>query len=171
VGRAGEESFTFATPLRRTPGIGIHFVVIPQRVSRAVGRRGPVPVIALVNGGKGVRVGVRASIVPTGGGRHRLQLNAEVRAEAGITLGDRVDVVLRVDHDPEVDPPPPDLAEALEESGMTDVFGRLPAGLRRRVLRWIEEAVADRTREKRIARTVEVALRRAEAARDRARKR
>jgi hypothetical protein len=171
VGRAGEESFTFATPLRRMQGVGIYFLVIPQRVSRAIGRRGPVPVIAVVNGAKGAGVGVHASIVPTGGGRHRLQLNARIRAEAGIALGDRVDVVLRVDHDPEVGPPPPDLEEALEESGMTDVFARLPAGRRRHILRWIDEAVADRTREKRIARTVEVALSRAEAARDRAQKR
>lgn len=148
------------------PGIGIYWISIPRHVSRDIGVRGPVPVVAMVNGD----TEVRASIVPIGEGRHRLQLNARVRAQAGIALRDRVDVVLRVDPEPQVDPPPPDLEEALEESGVTDVFLRFPAGRRRHILHWIDEAVADRTREKRVARTVEIVLRHAEAARDRLQK-
>jgi hypothetical protein len=163
MSHAAGKTFTFSAPVRRTPKPAFYWISIPARVSRDIGRRGPVPVISTING----TTELRASLVPVGGGRHRLQLNARVRSEAGVELGDRVDVALRVDENPLAEPTPPDLAWALRENGAFDAFERFPVGRRSHIVRWIEEAVGDRTREKRIAKTVEVALQKAEADHDR----
>jgi uncharacterized protein YdeI (YjbR/CyaY-like superfamily) len=156
------DSFAFSTPLRKAPGYSFYFIEIPERVSRAIGRRGPVPVVSTING----KTEFRASIVPVGGGRHRLQLNARVRSEVGIEPGDRLTAVLRVDKMPQADRVPHDLDRALRDSGALEAFGTFPAGKRSHIIRWIEEAVGERTREKRIAKGVEVSLLQAEAAYD-----
>ncbi len=159
---ARDATFAFRTVLRKTPGHPFYWIAVPKTVSRELGRRGPVPIAGTINGA----TEVRASLVPIGEGRHRLQLNARARAEAGIEPGDRVEVALRVDDDPHVELPP-DLAEALRDSGSVASFERLPPGKRRHIVAWVEEAVADRTREKRIAQVVAGSLKSAESDYDR----
>ncbi|SRR5258706_3072942 len=155
-------TFEFSPRLEREKGY--YSILIPASVSRAIGKRGPVPIIATVNR----KVEVRASIVPCGGGRHRLQLNARARGDANAAPGDRLAIALRVDDHPVADPTPPDLARALRNLDLLDAFDRLPVGKRNHILHWIEEAVADRTREKRIDMTVEIAMCAREKEHDRA---
>src|ERR1019366_1559878 len=114
----------FTTRLERPAGSWFHLIMIPASVSRATGKRGPVPVVALVNG----LAEVRASIVPCGGGRHRLLINARARGEARVVAGDRVRIVLRVDENPVADPVPPDLALGASEKE----FDRAAAAARKR---------------------------------------
>ena len=71
-------AFAFSPRLEQVPGGGPYYVSIPARVSKAIGRRGIVPVVASVNG----VAEVHASMVPCGGGRHRLRLNAATRDAA-----------------------------------------------------------------------------------------
>src|SRR5438445_10951349 len=71
---------------------GIYAISIPARVTKAIGKRGNVPVIALVNG----IAEVRASLKPCGGGRHRLQLNAAARRLAQAETGARLAIGPRV---------------------------------------------------------------------------
>src|SRR5438270_4075994 len=78
-------AFAFSPRLEQVPRGGPYYVSIPASVSRAIGRRGIVPVVASVNG----VAEVRASIVPCGGGRHRLRLNAATRDAADAKLGNR----------------------------------------------------------------------------------
>jgi hypothetical protein len=160
--RADEKTFSFSTLLRQSRAF--YWIAIPARVSRSSGRRGPVPVVATINGS----TELRASIVPIGSGRHRLQVPARVRGAAAIEPGDRVKVVLRVDKNRRAEPTPPDLVRALRENGAIEAFERFPPGRRSHIVRWIEEAVGERTREKRIVKAVEVALQKAEADHDRA---
>jgi hypothetical protein len=158
---ANERTFEFKTRLEHEKGY--YSISIPASVSRAIGKRGPVPVIATVNR----TVEVRASIVPCGGGRHRLQLNARTRGDANAEPGDRLAIVLRVDEHPVADPTPPDLARALRDLDLLGAFERMPVGKRNHILHWIEQAVADRTREKRIDMTIEVTMRAREREHDR----
>jgi len=159
---AAGRRFKFTTKLEHEKAY--YFISVPVSVSRAIGKRGPVPIVATVN-----RVAeVRASIVPCGGGRHRLQLNARTREQAEAQPGDRLAVVLRVDENPVADPTPPDLDRALRNHDVLGAFERMPVGKRNHILHWIEEAVADRTREKRIDMTIEVAMRASEKEHDRA---
>ena len=157
-------TFAFTTRLERPEGSWFHLIRIPAAVSRAAGKRGPVPVVVVLNG----VAEVRASIVPCGGGRHRLLINARARAEAKARAGDRVAVELRVDEHPVGDPMPHDLAHDLRRLDVLAAFERLPVGKRNHIIRYIEEAVAETTREKRIAMAVEVALAASEKEFDRA---
>jgi hypothetical protein len=137
---------------------GLCAVRIPAAVSKAIGKRGNVPVVAMVNG----RAEVRASLVPCGGVRHRLGLNADARRVAGIALGGRAKVVMRVDANPVADPLPRDVAQALEEAGLLATFKRMPVGKQNHILHWVDAAVREETRWKRIGTTVAAVARRRE---------
>jgi Domain of unknown function (DUF1905)/Bacteriocin-protection, YdeI or OmpD-Associated len=156
-------AFAFSPRLEQIPGGGPYYVTIPARVSKAIGRRGIVPVVATVNG----VAEVHASMIPSGGGRHRLRLNAATRDAADARLGGRLSVRLWVDENPVAEPVPADLARALREVDAFDAFRRMPVGRQNHILRWLEAAVRDATREKRIAQIVEGALAWREDPRDR----
>ena len=94
--------------------------------------------------------------MPTGGGRHKFRLNAVARETAGAHAGDRVRLSVRVDTAPVAEPVPPDLADALAEAGVRDEFAKMPVGRQNHILAWIEKAVREETRAKRVAKTVEV---------------
>ncbi len=158
--KAGE--FSFSPRLEQVPGGGPYYVSIPAQVSRAIGRRGIVPVVAWVND----VAEVHASMIPCGGGRHRLRLNAATRDAAAARLGARLSL-RRVDDNPVAEPPPDDLVGALREADALDAFRRMPVGRQNHILRWLESAVREATREKRIARIVESALAYREDPRDR----
>src|SRR5579863_10311637 len=86
--------------------IGINFCVdVPARVSRALGRKGPVPVVGTA-GGTAV---LRTTLVPRGGGRHRLFLDGAARAQAGVGEGDVVAIELAADEAPCAPEVPADL--------------------------------------------------------------
>jgi hypothetical protein len=140
----------------------LYCVDVPAAVSRAVGRA-RVPVVVRV----ARAVPFRATLQPSGGGRHRLFLNGEVREAAGVKLGCRIAVEVRVDREPREVPLPPDLAEALEEEGVLAAWTSMPPGKREHIVRWIDKAAQETTRQKRVARAVEEALARHEKRIDR----
>jgi hypothetical protein len=71
-------------------GHGLNVAVnLPEEVSGWFGDRGKMRVLGLLNG-----IGMRATLMPRGAGRHRLYLNAAMRQEAGVAVGDSVGVVL-----------------------------------------------------------------------------
>lgn len=65
-------------------------------------------------------------------------------------------------------PIPPDLAEALSEEGVLADWESMPPGLRAYFLKWIDQAVQEKTRLKRVNRAVEEAHQRREKRIDRA---
>jgi uncharacterized protein DUF1905/bacteriocin resistance YdeI/OmpD-like protein len=157
--------FVFTVPLVKLGKLRafVYALEIPERVSSAIGRRGPVPIVATLGG----TVEIQASLVPMGGGRHRLQLNARTRGELEIEPGDRVRVALSVPQKPPVMPLPSELALALREADLEETFSGLPVGKQNHIILWIEEAVRLETREKRVAITIQVAFRAQERAFDR----
>ncbi|NIS81617.1 MAG: DUF1905 domain-containing protein, partial [Anaerolineales bacterium] len=54
-------------------------VDVPTRVSEAFGVRGNVPVVGTLND-----VEIRSTLVPIGGGRHRLYINTDMRKRANV---------------------------------------------------------------------------------------
>jgi hypothetical protein len=139
---------------------GIMYVVsVPVALSRELRKGGTfrgdrIPVAGRVQG----VAPFQGTLVPRGGGLHRLMLNGEVRAAAGVGEGDRVRVELRVDAEPREIPIPEDLAYALREEGVLETFQGFAPGRRYHILRWVEAAVHETTRDKRVARVVEVSL-------------
>ncbi len=53
---------------------------------------------------------------------------------------------------------PPDLRGALDDAGVLATWEGMPPGKREHILAWVEKAVQETTRAKRIARSVEEAL-------------
>ncbi len=131
----------------------LYAIDLPAAASRALGKRGAVPVVGTIDG-----AAFRTTLVPVKGGRHRFWVNAEMRKASGAALGDRVAVRLRVDEEPPVWHTPPDLAEALHDEGVFEAFEAMSPGRRGQFLKWLERAVHDDTRARRVARCVELAL-------------
>ena len=61
---------------------------------------------------------------------------------------------LRVDEEPRLAATPEDLVDALDEQGVRETFETMGPGMRRHFIRWIDEAVAESTRTKRLAHVV-----------------
>lgn len=103
----GEEEF-FAHIYK----LGINPCVdVPEQVSRALGIRGNIPVMGMLNDTE-----IRSTLVPTGGGRHRLYINTDMRQRANVDTGDRVRLALRIDNQPRVVSMPEPFARALDEN-------------------------------------------------------
>jgi uncharacterized protein DUF1905/bacteriocin resistance YdeI/OmpD-like protein len=140
----------FAKIVRIVP---LYAIDLPAAASRALGKRGAVPVVGTIDG-----TPFHTTLVPVKGGRHRFWVNAEMRKASGTTLGDRVAVTLRVDEEPPTWHTPPDLADALHDEGVLEAFEAMSPGRRGQFLKWLERAVHEDTRARRIARCVELAL-------------
>jgi hypothetical protein len=154
--RSPSKSFSFRAKILRRGASDttyrIYSVELPATVSRAIGVKGTVPVIGTVDG-----TPFRTSLIPVKTGRHRIWLNRAVRAAAGVAQGDRVAVVLRVDDDPPREVTPADLVDVLGEEGVFEAFEAMSPGRRNHILRWVEQAVHEATRARRLARCVEIA--------------
>ena len=125
-------------------------VDVPEMASKAFSKRGHVPVAETLNGHP-----IRTTLVPKGGGRHRLYINGEMRKAANVDVGDRVDLVLWLDTESREIPVPDDLTEALRAtSGALKAFEKLTPSHRKELLVWILDAKRPETRERRIRRTV-----------------
>jgi hypothetical protein len=88
------------------------------------------------------------------GGVGYIGLNRDVRAAAGVDVGDRVRVAMEVDTEPRTVAVPADLRDALAASDAKERFDRLSFTHRREYVEWAESAKRAETRERRIAETV-----------------
>lgn len=130
--------------------VGINpYVDIPARISRAFGRRGYVPVLATL--GKQV---FRATLVPVGGGRHRLCLNQLMRNAAGRETGETVTVALAPDTASRTLRMPADLGRALRTAGRRRDFLALTPSQRKEIIRWVCGTKNPATRCRRIEQAV-----------------
>jgi Bacteriocin-protection, YdeI or OmpD-Associated/Domain of unknown function (DUF1905) len=116
-----------------------------------------IPVLATVNGQE-----ARVTLVPAGGGRYRMQLNAALRKAAGADAGDEVSVTLRLDRESREPTVPADLRAALKENPEArTVFEKLTTGHRRHIVDWFDAARGVDTRIRRLGFTTDFLLKRA----------
>jgi hypothetical protein len=94
----------------------------------------------------------RGTLLPRGGGCHRLALNAAVRQEAGgVDVGDRVVITLRRTTPHPLPPLPNELERALARvPGARLAFEAWPWGRRREALQWLIGAKGADTRDRRV---------------------
>ena len=126
---------------------------VPASVSDAFGVRGHVPVVGTADGAE-----LTATLVPVGGGRHRLFLNGAVRDAIGKGAGDSVEIRIRLDHSDRTPETPADLREALVEDGAFEAWHALAPSRRKELLVWLADAKREQTRAARIGRIVQTAL-------------
>lgn len=127
-------------------GRGGVFFTLPRKESAKFGVRGRVPVTGSLNG-----YAFRSSIFPTGDGAHFMAVNKEVRAGAGVAVGDRVQVIMEVDTKPRTVELAPDVDKALSKSkNVRARFDKLSYTHRKEYVQWIEAAKRPETRACRI---------------------
>jgi Bacteriocin-protection, YdeI or OmpD-Associated/Domain of unknown function (DUF1905) len=91
------------------------------------------------------------------GGKTYLGLNKHIRDAAGIDVGDKVDVVLDRDDAPREVEIPTELLVAFErDTAARAAFDKLAFTHRREYARWIAEAKKQETRERRVAKALEM---------------
>ena len=139
---------TFSAPIHTTALNP--YVDIPMRVSRALGRRGYVPVKGRIN-----RFAFRATLVPLGNGRHRLFVNGPMRRGAGVDVGDRVRITLEVDTAPRDLPVPIDLARGLRDAGAWGAFQRARPSDRKDILAYHTSLKTEEARRGNVQRVLE----------------
>jgi hypothetical protein len=90
-------------------------------------------------------------------GEFLLGLSREVREAAGVAAGDTVEVAIALDSEPREVDLPDALRDALERDvAAAAAFERLAFTHRKEFARWIAEAKRDETRERRVARAVQM---------------
>ena len=116
-----------------------------------------IPVVAVVNGRS-----AQTTLVPAGGGRYRMQINAAQRKAARSDVGDMVSVEIRIDRASRDLPVPADFRAALAEHPKArKAFEQLPAGQRRQFLLWLQRAKGPETRKRQLNRAIDILLERA----------
>jgi hypothetical protein len=146
--RMGSVRFT-ATLVPRGPAAA---VVLDSKQVAAVGEGAKrFPVVATVNG-----YTWRTTITRMRG-EFLLGLSRAVRQEAGVEAGDTVDVNVELDTAPREVEVPAALAKALsEDSEARATFDQLAYTHRKEYARWIDEAKRDETRQRRLAKALEM---------------
>ncbi len=126
------------------------YVDVPSRVSETFGIRGNVPVRGTLDG-----VDFHSTLVPTGGMRHRLYVNGEMRASAGVDVGDEVRFALEYDDEPRRVPVPPALAAALDaDDRASAAFDGLLPSRRKEILRYLNSLKTPESLERNIAKVI-----------------
>ena len=88
-------------------------------------------------------------------GMFLVSLSAENRQAAGVKGGEDVDVTIALDTEPRTVEAPPDLKAALVKAKALDAFNATAPSMQKEYVRQVEEAKAQETRERRIAKIVE----------------
>ena len=130
----------------------------------ATGIRVPPEVVEQLGAGKRPAVSVTIndhytyrSTIAVMGGEFLLPVSAEVRAAAGVAAGDAVEVELALDDAPREVAVPPDFAEALASDAKAQgFFDGLSYSNKRRLTLAIEGAKSAETRQRRMAKTIEM---------------
>lgn len=130
-------------------------VPVPARITKALGTKAAVLVMAQVNDSKPFKV----SLFPVGGGKHYIRIKASVRKETKTKTGDRIKLTIKILDRDDVEIPD-DLMIAMRAEGLVKAFLSLPPGKRNYMVRRIEDAVRPETRKKRIQEALDTAVKR-----------
>jgi hypothetical protein len=124
-------------------------IIVPPGIVEALGA-GKRPRVKVTIGNYSYR-----SSIASMGGVYMISVSAEVRAGAGASAGDVVDVGIELDTEPREVEVPPALAAALEaDADARTFFDGLSYSNKRRLVTPIVDAKTEETRQRRIAKTV-----------------
>ena len=143
------EKQTFETVLEKHEHIDATGITVPFDVEKVFGAK-RVPVKARINGAE-----YQGSVFRMGG-KYMMAVPKAFRHAAGIKAGDKITVTIEKDTAKRTVELPPDLAEALKKSDLTEVFSKLSYTHQKEYVNAINEAKKEETRLKRIERTIEL---------------
>jgi Domain of unknown function (DUF1905)/Bacteriocin-protection, YdeI or OmpD-Associated len=127
--------------------IGVNpYVGVPVRISRAMKKRGYVPIAGTVNGKS-----MRTTLVPIGKGKHRLYINGGMRERSDVDVGAKIEIVFQVDLRPRDIPMPKGLADALLKSRIArEAWEQLTPSRQKEILRYLNFAKHQETLDRNI---------------------
>ena len=141
---------TFTAVIQNAGGGGA-FVEVPFDVEEAFGSKRP-KIRALIEG-----VPYRGTLVRMGGPNHMLIILRSIREQIGKTFGDVVKVTVEADVEERVVAVPAELKRVFQsEKEARAVFEKLSYTHQKEYVVWITEAKKEETRQKRIAKTIEM---------------
>jgi hypothetical protein len=131
---------------------GINFAVdVPETVSLGFDICGHIPVVGTVNG-----LPIRTTLVPVGGGRHRMFLNGEIRKKAGVGDGDTVEIAVELDREPRVQPVPLEFAEALAKNEKAkEAWEKLPPSHKNEILAYLNSLKSPEALKRNVVRAID----------------
>jgi hypothetical protein len=139
------------TAVIQDPGGGGAFVEVPFDVEATFGSRRP-KVKALIEG-----VLYRGTLTRMGTDCHILGIRKDIREQVGKTFGDEVTVMLEPDIEPRVVELPENLKKAFRiEREAKARFEKLSYTHQKEYVDWINEARREETRQRRVAKTIEM---------------
>ncbi len=147
---------SFSEVLYETPSNYAHIMNVamdvPRHASETFGIRGHIPIVGTAD-----TASFRSTLVPVGEGRHRLFLNAEIRAAIAKGPGDRVHMTIAFDPKDRMPDVPADLESALREGDAWEAWEALRPSRRKDTLVYLADARRPATRTKRIDQIVSAA--------------
>jgi hypothetical protein len=145
------KKYTFEAEICAGRGGGA-YVVFPYDVQKEFGTNGKVPVNATIDGVpyKG------AFLFRMGAPHHMLGAPKAIRDQIAKRPGDIVAIVLSRDDEPREVAVPPELKARMKKAGVLAFFEGLSFTNRKEYCRWITEAKKEETRERRLAKAVEL---------------
>ena len=143
----------FQAILERPEGVGTWtYLAIPFDAREKYGSRGQIKVKGTINGQP-----FKSTLLPRGDGSHYLVDSRPIREKIGASHGAKVRVTLEADKEVRKVAVPKDLAAALKKrKAAADAFETLSPSHRKEYVSWIESAKIDETRQRRIAKAVEM---------------
>ena len=141
---------TFTTTIQKAEGLNATGIRVPPEVISALGSTRKPRVKITLNG-----YTYRSTVSAYSGDVYMLPLSQEHRKAAGVDAGDQVEVTLELDTEPRTVEVPDDLKVALSQKpGAMEAFEAMSYTNRKEAVRQVEEAKAQETRERRIAKIV-----------------
>ena len=141
---------TFTATIQNAGGGGA-FVEVPFDVETAFGSKRP-KVKAMIEG-----IPYRGTLVRMGTECHLLLILKEIREKAGKTFGDEVKITVEADVEPRVIEIPAELKKVfVKEKEAKAIFDKLSYTHQKENVTWITEAKRDETRQRRVAKTIEM---------------
>lgn len=109
------------------------YIDIPEGVNQAFGKRVYISVKGYLN-----ETPITGTLVPLGGGKHRLYINTEMRKKSGSKVGDKVRLRLELDTEPRPMVLPELLQQALTENETAKSgWEKLPPSHQREILAYL----------------------------------
>ncbi len=138
----------FETVLEKRAHLDATGITIPFDVEKIFGAK-RVPVVVTINGA------VRLSTIIKMNSKYVVGVPKIFRAAARVAAGDAINVTLEKDTAKRSAEIPQDLADALEENALTDVFAKMSDAHQKECVNAVSEAKKAQTRRRRIEKMIE----------------
>lgn len=144
------KKYKFTAKIEAGEGGGA-YVLFPYNTGKEFGTEGRVPVKATFDG-----ISYSGSLIKYGHAQHMLGMLKSIRQQIGKQPGEMVEVVVWKDAEERTIDVPTEFESLLKQEQLLPTFEKLSYTHRKEYCRWITEAKRQETRDKRLAKAIEM---------------